>query len=88
MTNDMPGEGQYVADLIYGRGVRPRSTAPEPALLPHMAARLCHDFNSGAVLDAALTFGHRGKTLSGTCTISADWTMGTRTLCAPCIAAT
>ncbi len=46
-------EGDLVADLIYGRGEKPRDTAPEPSLLPQLGARLCHDFSINEVLDVA-----------------------------------
>ena len=54
-------EGQNVADLIYGRGERPRSDAPEPSLLPHLAAYLCHDFSIPEILESARQFGTQGS---------------------------
>lgn len=60
MTDAEIDESQYVADLIYGRGERPRATAPEPALLPSLGAYLCHDFSLGEVLRATWEFAHFG----------------------------
>lgn len=60
MTDTEIDEGQYVADLIYGMGERPRSTAPEPALLPSLGAYLCHDFSLGEVLRLTWDFAHYG----------------------------
>lgn len=54
-------EGQYVAELIYGGGTRPRSTAPEPALLPHLGAYLCHEGTIEEVLRSAWSFAYQGS---------------------------
>ncbi|MFK7888752.1 MAG: hypothetical protein AB8G16_17990, partial [Gammaproteobacteria bacterium] len=53
-------EGERVAAFLMGQGPRPRSSAPEPALLPHLAAYLCHDFSIEKVLQVALELGLRG----------------------------
>jgi hypothetical protein len=55
-------EGQRVYEILYGHGEHPRSTAPEPSLIPHLAARLSHDFSLGGVLKAAHEFGIIGST--------------------------
>lgn len=60
MTDTEIEEGQYVADLIYGRGKRSRSTAPEPALLPSLGAYLCHGFSLGEVLRVTREFAYFG----------------------------
>lgn len=60
MTSQIPDEGRFAADLIYGRGERPRAGAPEPSLLPHLAARLAHDFSVEKVLAAARLYGCEG----------------------------
>jgi hypothetical protein len=60
MSDEEFPEGQVVADLIYGRGERTRTTAPEPALLPQLAAYLCHDFTIPQVLEGARLYGKSG----------------------------
>jgi hypothetical protein len=62
MTTSDCDEGQLVDELIYGRGERPRSTAPEPSLLPQLGTRLCHDFSLNEVLDATLEFSRHATT--------------------------
>ena len=59
MSNDQLNEGQLVFDLVFGEGERPRPNAPEPSLLPQLAAFLCHDFSIEEVLRVALKFGLR-----------------------------
>lgn len=56
-------EGEYVADLIFGRNDPCRFDAPEPSLLPHLAAHLCHDFSIPQVLQTTREFGLRGSLL-------------------------
>ena len=60
MTKVEVNEGQYVAELIYGIGTRSRSTAPEPALLPHLGAYLCHDVTIEEVLRTTWDLAIRG----------------------------
>lgn len=61
MTHVELDEGQHVAELIYGGGARPRSTAPEPALLPHLGAYLCHEGTIDEVLRTAWDFAREGS---------------------------
>jgi hypothetical protein len=61
MTHVELDEGQYVAELIYGGGARPRSTAPEPSLLPHLGAYLCHEGTIEDVLRTTWDFAHEGS---------------------------
>jgi len=49
-------EGRLVFELLYGKGDNPRSTAPEPSLLPQLGWRLCHDSSFDDVLNASLEF--------------------------------
>ena len=59
-TTDEMSEGERVAAFLMGSGPRHRSSAPEPALLPHLAAYLCHDFSIEKVLQTARDLGLYG----------------------------